>query len=281
MNKYIIAIVLIAIAIGGYLIYTGQLPIPGLTTEATYVGISFSSDMQVSSSDISNFNMTTNVETYRKVISLISPPANYSIKESNRDSFDKLSQYNISVHVFKSITIANNRIGEVYFNKLFEFKSGTDRKIEILIIKSIPDNDTLRIDISVQINVNSFAFTWYRTISTTIFTKVTACTSDNPYVTITGTLMYDGSPVGTNLVPLAIQLQSYQWVSPTMSFGQQYAITIYLKYHGTIISDPTILGLTESDIGSTVMVSGYLSKDSYGNIYIEVENIAKVEVTIQ
>jgi hypothetical protein len=182
--------------------------------------------------------------------------------------------------VFKSIAIANDRTGEVYFNKLFEFRSGNDRKIEILIIKSIPDNDMLRIDISVQINVNSSAFTWYRTMSTTIFTKVTACTSDNPYVTITGTLMYDGSPVGTNLVPLAIQLKSYSWVCPTVSLNQwNGAIIIYVKYQGKLVAIPETLGLSNSDIGQQVVVSGHLSKDNRGNVYIEVEKIETVSPT--
>jgi hypothetical protein len=50
-------------------------------------------------------------------------------------------------------------------------------------------------------------------------------------------------------------------------------ITIYLKHNGQLVADPTVLGLTQDAIGKRVEVSGSISKDSYGNIYIEVEEI--------
>jgi hypothetical protein len=58
-------------------------------------------------------------------------------------------------------------------------------------------------------------------------------------------------------------------------------ILIYIKYHGTLVSDPTILGLTSEDIGKQVIASGVLSRDNYGNVYIEVEKITVAEVSIQ
>jgi hypothetical protein len=58
-------------------------------------------------------------------------------------------------------------------------------------------------------------------------------------------------------------------------------ILIYIKYHGTLVSDPTVLGLTSEDIGKQVIASGVLSRDNYGNIYIEIESIKTVEVIIQ
>jgi hypothetical protein len=288
MNKYIIALVLIAIAIGGYLIYTGQLPIPGLTTEATYVGTSFSSDMQTASPSISSFNTTINVETYKTTVSKIAPPPTCTIRNSTRNAFmEKLGQYGVTVYFYSTMTISNNETGEVYFQRTFNFTSGEDRKIEVLILKPIPDNVTLRIDIHIEISITSATFTWSKTIDRTIYIKTgTAYTPTKPYTTITGVLVNTTPPVfpigtisASEWEVLAVQLQSYQWVYPTMSFSTP-SIIIYLKYHGQLVSDPTILGLTETDISLPVIVSGYLSKDSYGYIYIEVENIAKSEVII-
>jgi len=271
MNKYIIAIVLIAIAIGGYLIYTGQLPIPGLTTEATYVGISFSSDMTTASPSISTFNMTINVESYKEKVFITMP--NCSIKESTRNPFmEKLNQYGVTVSMYKTMTISNNDTGEVYFSKTFNFTSGADKKIEVLIMNPIPDNVTLRIDIHIEISITSSMFTWSKVIDRTIYTK-TAYTPTEPYTEITGVLTNTTSG-------LAVQLQSYQWVSPTMSFSTP-SVTIYLKYQGQSVFDPTVLGLTQDAIGKRVEVSGSISKDSYGNIYIEVEEIEIEETSTQ
>ena len=178
------------------------------------------------------------------------------------------------------MTISNNETGEVYFSKTFNFTSGVDRKIEILITNPIPGNATLRIDIHIEISITSATFTWSKVIDRTIYTKTgTAYTPTKPYTTITGVLTY-APPTGTNAVPLAVQLQSYQWVSPTMSFSTP-SITIYLKHNGQLVADPTVLGLTQDAIGKRVEVSGSISKDSYGNIYIEVEEIEIEEASTQ
>ena len=278
MIKYIIAIVLIVIAIGGYLIYTGQLPISGLTTEATYVGVSFSSDIQTASPSISRFNTTINVETYKTTVSKIVPPPTCTIRNSTRNTFmEKLGQYGVTVYFYSTMTIRNNETGEVYFQRTFNFTSGEDRKIEVLILNPIPDNVTLRIDIHIEISITSSMFTWSKVIDRTIYTKTgTTYTSAKLYTTITGILVNVSAPSGGASIPeikfLAVQLQSYQWVYPIIPLSTP-SITIYLKYQGQLVTDPTVLGLTESDIGSTVIVSGWLSKDSYGNIYIEVEEI--------
>jgi hypothetical protein len=138
-------------------------------------------------------------------------------------------------------------------------------------MKPIPDNVTLRIDIHIEISITSATFgAWSKTIDRTIYTKTgTTYTPTKPYVTITGTLINTTSG-------LAVQLQSYQWVSPTMSFSTP-SITIYLKYQGQLVTTQTEIGKTLMNLiinhEPEVIVSGWLSKDNYGNMYIEIENV--------
>jgi len=274
------------LAVAGYLYYSGMLNVPGLTTEATYVGISFSSNIQTSSPSISMFNTTINVETYKKRISVIAPPSNCTVRNSTRNCFmEKLAQYNISIYFYKSITISNNATGEIYFQKVFTFTSGEDRKIEILIMKPIAENATLKIDIHIEISITSSVFSWSKVIDRTIYTKTgTTYSPDKPYTSVNGILVQTSAPAGSVGVPevkyLAIQIRQYEWVYPSMSFTAPN-ILIYIKYHGTLVSDPTVLGLTSEDIGKQVTASGVLSRDNYGNVYIEVEKITVAEVSIQ
>jgi hypothetical protein len=217
--------------------------------------------------------MTINVESYKEKVFITAP--NCSIKESTRNPFmEKLNQYGVTVSMYKTMTISNNNTGEVYFSKTFNFTSGADRKIEVFIMKPIPDNVTLRIDIHIEISITSATFSWSKVIDRTIYTKTgTAYTSTKPYTEITGVLTNTTSG-------LALQLQSYQWVYPTMSFSTP-SITVYLKHQGQSVFDPTVLGLTQDAIGKRVEVSGNISKDSYGNIYIEVEEIEIEEASTQ
>jgi hypothetical protein len=198
---------------------------------------------------------------------------------------EKLAQYNISIYFYKSITISDNATGEIYFQKVFTFTSGEDRKIEILIMKPIAENATLKIDIHIEISITSSVFSWSKVIDRTIYTKTgTTYSPDKPYTSISGILIQASAPTGTVGIPeakfLAIQIRQYEWIYPSMSFNMPN-IVIYIKYHGTLVSDPTVLGLTSEDIGKQVSASGVLSRDNYGNVYIEVEKITVSEVSIQ
>ena len=274
------------LAIVGYLYYSGMLSVPGFTTEATYVGVSYSSNIQTASPSISSGNVTINVETYKTTVSKIAPPPTCRVYNSTRNTFmQKLGQYGVTVSFYSSMTIRNNATGEVYFQRTFNFTSGEDRKIEVLILNPIPENTTLRIDIHIEIHVTSTIFTWSKVIDRTMYTKTgTTYSPDKPYTSVNGILVQASAPIGTVGIPevkfLAIQIRQYEWVHPTMSFNMSN-ILIYIKYHGTLVSDPTILGLTSEDIGKQVIASGVLSRDNYGNIYIEVEKITVAEVSIQ
>jgi len=271
----IVVVVLLVLAIAGYLYFSGMLSVPGLTTEATYVGVSYSSNIQTASPSISACNVTINVETYKTTVSKIAPPSTCRVYNSTRNTFmQKLGQYGVTVSFYSSMTISNNATGEIYFQRIFNFTSGEDRKIEVLILNPIPENTTLRIDIHIEIHITSTRFTWSKVIDRTIYTKTgSAYTPNKPYTTISGILVNT-----TN--GLALQLRSDEWVKPTMSFVSP-TITIYLTYHGQRITDLSVLGLTNDIIGKYVMVSGCISKDSYGNVYIEVEKITVAEVSIQ
>jgi hypothetical protein len=260
------------LAIAGYLYYSGMLNVPGLTTEATYVGVSYSSNIQTASPSISACNVTINVETYKTTVSKIAPPPTCRVYNSTRNTFmQKLGQYGVTVSFYSSMTIRNNATGEIYFQRVFNFTSGEDRKIEVLILNPIPENTTLRIDIHIEIHVTSTRFTWSKVIDRTIYTKSgSACTPSKPYTSISGTLVNTTSG-------LALQLKSEEWCKPTMSFTSP-TITIYLTYHGQRVTDLSVLGLTNDIIGKYVTVSGYISKDSYGDIYIEVERITEISI---
>ena len=251
-----------------------MLNVPGLTTEATYVGVSYSSNIQTASPSISSGNVTINVETYKTSVSRIAPPPTCRVYNSTRNTFmQKLGQYGVTVSFYSSMTIRNNATGEIYFQRTFNFTSGEDRKIEVLILNPIPENTTLRIDIHIEIHITSTMFTWSKVIDRTIYTKSgSAYTPSKPYTSINGVLTNTTSG-------LALQLKSEEWCKPTMSFTSP-TITIYLTYHGQRVTNLSVLGLTNDIIGKYVTVSGYISKDSYGNIYIEVERIT-TEVSIQ
>jgi hypothetical protein len=172
MNKTVAIIIILALAVLIYLCLSPQTPIPGLTVEATYVGVTFSSGIQTSSPQISRFNMTINVETYKTKVSRIVPPPTCTVRNFTRNCFkEKLGQYGATVQMYKTLTISNNETGEIYFQTTFNFTSGEDRKIEILMTQPIPPNATLKIDIHIEITVATPHYTWTRTIEKTIYTK--------------------------------------------------------------------------------------------------------------
>jgi hypothetical protein len=163
----------LALAILLYLSLSAQLPVPGLTAEATYVGISFTSGIQTSSPQISRFNMNITVETYRTRISKITPSPTCTIRNYTRNCFkEKLGQYGATVQIYKTITISNNQTGQIYLQKTFNFTSGEDRKIETIITQPIPPNATLKIEIQIQITITTPTFTWTKTITKTITTTI-------------------------------------------------------------------------------------------------------------
>jgi hypothetical protein len=152
-------------------------------------------------------------------------------------------------------------------------------------MKPIAENATLKIDIHIEISITSSVFSWSKVIDRTIYTKSGTTYSPNkPYTSVNGILVQTSAPTGSVGAPevkyLAIQIRQYEWVYPSMSFSTPN-ILIYIKYHGTLVSDPTVLVLTSEDIGKQVSASGVLSRDNYGNIYIEVESIKTVEVIMQ
>jgi hypothetical protein len=163
----------LALVILLYLSISAQLPVPGLTAEATYVGISFTSGIQTSSPQISRFNMNITVETYKTRISKIAPPPTCTVRNYTRNCFkEKLGQYGATVQIYKTITISNNQTGQIYLQKTFNFTSGEDRKIETIITQPIPPNTTLKIEIQIQITITTPHFTWTKTITKTITTTI-------------------------------------------------------------------------------------------------------------
>ena len=285
-RKVILAIVLIAIVGFGALWLLGYIPF-GMT-EATYVGVSYTSNVQTASPAIANYTPMITIETYKTKIYFWQP--NCTVREATRNTFiEKLQQYNITVHITKTLKISNNATGELYFYRTFEFATGVDRKIEVYIANvQIPEGTILKVEIHIDIYVEiPLILTWQKTIDRTFYTESKSdSTNTTPYVTLVGRLVETPLPPGLIGIPelkmIALELTKDVWIQPSMSLDWQYNyLYVYLRKDGHPVVDITTLGLTTNDLGSLVQVSGQLSKDANGNLWLDVEKIVKVEVVTQ
>lgn len=284
MSKTVaVVLVLIAVvAVFGYLYMTDM--IPGLSTEATYVGISYCSDVQTGSW-IRNYSSTITVETYKTRIFVWQN--NCTVRTTTRNRFlEKLAPYNVTVHFLKSIKISNNETGEVYFYRVMEFTTGEDRKIEIYITKPIPEGTVLKIEIHVEITVTAPTLTWNKTVDKVLYTKYTNVTREAPYVSLTGKLAEVPYPtaggIGIQPMIIALDISPEYWIQPTLQLNWQYnKVYVYLKKNGSPVTDITMIGFTREDLGCIVQATGRLSKDSAGNLWLDVELIKKMELEIK
>lgn len=275
MSKTVALIVLVAVGVFAFLYVSNiiAVPIPGLSTEATYVGISFSSDVQTGSPRIANYTPYINVETYKTRVYVWQ--SEFKVVNTTRDCFRlKFGNYSIVVSFYKTMKISNNDTGEVYFYRTMNFTSGVDRKIEILIKQPIPENVTLRIDIHIEISVSipTLNYVWSKTIDRTIYTKSSSSYSLNSnrmYTIITGKLIETSTG-------LALQTNDY-WIQPKMDVTA-FSL-IYLRRNGAPVFKPSEIGLPDSALNQIVWVRGVLYKDVFG-VYIEVESAGQYEVSI-
>jgi lysyl-tRNA synthetase class II len=192
---------------------------------------------------------------------------------------EKLKMYNVIVNFTKTMTISINETGQVIFNRTMTFASGLDQKFEFYFDNStVPRNCTLKIqmDIFMSVYFPITQQTWTKEIHKTIYTHVGDISTTNAgeyEVTLTGKLAQVAIP-GTNVASYALEVDSSSWINPQMSITWSLNKTdIYLK-----VSDLTAFNVAVGDI---VTVEGTLSRDASGNLWIDIENIEKVEVSAQ
>lgn len=271
MSKTTVVLIALAIIVVFAFLYVSNMitvPIPGLSTEATYVGISFSSDVQTGSPRIANYTSYINVETYKTRVYVWQPE--FRVVNSTRDCFKlKLGNYSVIVSFYKTMKISNNDTGEVYFYRVMNFTSGVDRKIEILIKQPIPENVTLRIDIHIEISVSipALNYVWSKTIDRTIYTKsgsVFTTNGNRIYVTVYGRL------VNTTIGILALEVKKYSWVNPSMDIASLDFNLYYLRHNGVPVHSPEEINLSSEALNQIIFVQGVLSK-SDSQIWIDVE----------
>jgi len=271
-------IVVIAIASYGTLYYAGYID-QWFGSGMTYVGISYSSNLQTGSF-IVDYAPQITIEQYRIKRLPDFSRYNYNVKESQRNTFaEKLQQYNINLTIHQIVVITNNETGQIIFSRIFNFTSGSDRKIEIYFDNSaLPLGTVLRIEINVSISVTCTMFTWQKQFEKTFYTQVKeGNTIDKPEVTLTGKLVEKTHPGMIQITVVALEVDKNSWIEPVPNLwlSDTTKIYVYLSLKTASLAD---MGL---QIGDMVAVSGQLSKDAQGILWLEVSSIRKADAIIQ